>query len=63
MVRPVGIIDFDKRFPPAVCLKMFSEVIKLTNTKYMNLTHLSLLRTPSEFLITLNSKQSVFESK
>ncbi len=63
MVRPVGIMDYDKRIPPAVCLKMFSEVIKLTNTKYMNLTYLSLLRTPSEFLITRNSKQSVFESE
>jgi len=56
-------MDFDKRVPPVICLKMFSEVIKLTNTKYMNLTYLSLLRTPSEFLITRNSKQSVFESE
>jgi len=63
MVLPVGIMDFDKRIPPVICLKMFSEVIKLTNTKYMNLTYLSLLRTPSEFLITRNSKQSVFESE
>ena len=63
MVLPVGILDFDKSIPPVICLKMFSEVIKLTNTKYMNLTYLSLLRTPSEFLITLNSKQSVFESE
>ena len=29
--------------PPAVCLKMFSEVIKLTNTRYKKLAYLSLL--------------------